>query len=461
MRPALFRQFALFAALSFSAQLATSVAQARPAAPYRLAEDFQQALLVEPEWLAAIAARDASIESYPQARAALLPQVGFNAQRSQNNTDSSTQTSLGPLNRSFDNYPAASASIQARQALLRPKSWAALSQSRAQVRYAEFGLEAAKQELALKLVSIHAELFASAKTIDAIAEQLLIQEKLTDSVKRQFASGDANRVDLEISLSREHQLRSQLNQAKLELESLLVTRTELTGMTEPFKSLQFRSDSVFILPMPADASIERWITSAIQHNPSLLAQTAAIEASKEEVRKAGFDHYPTADLYASRSASKSAMDNTIGTEYRTTQVGVQFSIPIYAGGAVDSQVRQAQAGLRRSEQQLQAMTAKIRIQIDRDFRTIEASRNEVSAQNETLRALEIALSAASKGRQAGISVIADELNLRSQIASVHRNIARSNANAIVAWGRLMAAVNRLQHEQLVDVDSLLINQVNP
>lgn len=460
MRAGILRTLAFCTALGFSFPATPSLAQAITTFTGRLSEDFQRALLVEPEWLAAIATRDASVESYPQARAALLPQVGFNAQRSQNNTDSSTQTSLGPLNRSFDNYPAASASIQARQALLRPKSWAALSQSKAQVRYAEFALESAKQELALRLVSIHAELFAAKRTIDTISEQISIQEKLSESARRQFEAGDANRVDLELSLSRVHQLRAQLSQARLELENLLVSRKELTGVTGSFEVVQFSNDSVFRLPIPADASIEQWIMLAMRDNPSLLAQAAAIEASKEEVRKAGFDHYPTADLYASRSASKSAMDNTIGTEYRTTQVGVQLSIPIYAGGAVDSQVRQAQAGLRRAEQQLQAMMAKIRLQIDRDFRTIQASRDDVAAQKESLKALNIAFSAATKGRQAGISVLADELNLRSQIASVNRNIGRSNANAIVAWGRLMAVSNRLQQDQLEDVERR-ITQVNP
>lgn len=460
MRAGILRTLAFCTALGFSFPATPSLAQAITTFTGRLSEDFQRALLVEPEWLAAIATRDASVESYPQARAALLPQVGFNAQRSQNNTDSSTQTSLGPLNRSFDNYPAASASIQARQALLRPKSWAALSQSKAQVRYAEFALESAKQELAFRLVSIHAELFAAKRTIDTISEQIYIQEKLSESTRRQFEAGDANRVDLELSLSRVHQLRAQLSQARLELENLLVSRKELTGITGSFEFVQFSNDSVFRLPIPADASIEQWIMLAMRDNPSLLAQAAAIEASKEEVRKAGFDHYPTADLYASRSASKSAMDNTIGTEYRTTQVGVQLSIPIYAGGAVDSQVRQAQAGLRRAEQQLQAMMAKIRLQIDRDFRTIQASRDDVAAQKESLKALNIAFSAATKGRQAGISVLADELNLRSQIASVNRNIGRSNANAIVAWGRLMAVSNRLQQDQLEDVERR-ITQVNP
>ena len=421
----------------------------------RLAEEFQQALRHEPEWLIAIATRDAGIEAYPQARAALLPQVGFNAQSSQNNTDSSTQTSLGPLNRSFDNYPASSASIQARQALIRPKAWAALAQSKAQIRFADQTLEAAKQDLALRLISIHAELFASKQSIDTLSRQLLIQKNLSTSAKRQFEGGDIGRVDLELSRAKEHQLQTQLTQMRLEYDNLLLARKELTGIQGHFEALRFSQDLVFKLPMGANATVDRWVDIAFRENPTLLAQAAAVEASKEEVRKAGFDHYPTADLYASRSASKSAMDNTIGTEYRTTQIGVQLSIPIYSGGAIDSLIRQAQAGLRRSQQQIEATKAKIRLQIERDFRTLELSREEVWAQIENLKALEIAMNAAVKGRQAGVSVLADELNLRLQLASVQRNIARSNANALIAWGRLMALSNRLNEDQLAEVERLV------
>ena len=421
----------------------------------RLAADFTQALSHDPEWLSAIATRDAGLEAYPQARAALLPQVGFNAQRSQNNTDSSTQTSIGPLNRTFENYPAASASLQAKQALVRPKAWATLSQSKAQIRFAEQTLEAAKQDLALRLLSIHAELFASKQSIDVLSEQLLIQRHLSNSAMQQFQGGDLSRVDSELSRAKEHQLRAQLSQTQLEYDNLLSARKELTGIQSPFEALRFAQDSVFKLPLGTNTTSSRWIALALSENPSVLAQIAAIKASQEEVRKAEFDHYPTADLYASRSASKSAMDNTIGTEYRTTQIGVQLSIPIFAGGAVDSSIRQAQAGLRRSEQQLEATKSKIRLQVERDFRTLEVSREEVLAQTETNKALEIALSAAMKGRQAGVSVVADELNLRLQIANARRNIARSNANALIAWARLMALTNRLNEDSLSDLDRLV------
>jgi outer membrane protein TolC len=113
--------------------------------------------------------------------------------------------------------------------------------------------------------------------------------------------------------------------------------------------------------------------------------------------------------------------------------------------------------LRRTEQQLESIKAKIRLQIERDFRTLAVSREEVLAQQQSLKALNIALTAAIKGRQAGVSVLADELMINMQIAGVRRNIARSNANALIAYARLMAVTNRLQQEQLVEVERLVIS----
>jgi len=68
----------------------------------RLSLEFSQASLHDPEYQSAIAQRDGGVESLEQAKAALLPQISSNLQRSQNNTDSRSQTLLGPVDRSFD-----------------------------------------------------------------------------------------------------------------------------------------------------------------------------------------------------------------------------------------------------------------------------------------------------------------------------------------------------------------------
>ena len=424
----------------------------------RLVTDFQHALDHDPEWLAAIASRDASVEAYPQAKAALLPQIGFNAQRSQNSTDSSTQTQVGPLTRNFDNYPASSTVLQVRQALIRPKLWASLTQSKAQVRFAEQSFVAAKQDLALRLFSIHAELYAGKQAIDALSKQLAIQEKLSESALRQFLAGDSGRVDFELSRAQEHQLHAQLRQAHLEQENLLLSRRELTGISDSFEALTFDVDTAFKLLGSLGSSTEHWIDLAMRESPNVLAQIAAVDASREEIRKAGFDHYPTADLYASRSASKSAMDNTIGTAFRTAQIGMELSIPVYAGGAVESSIRKAQASLRLADQQLEATRAKIRLQIERDFRILEVSREELSAQREVQKALVLTLNAAIKGLRAGSSVVSEQLKIGSQLEDVQRRIARSNANALIAWARLLSVANRLRHDELQEVERLALQR---
>jgi outer membrane protein TolC len=198
----------------------------------------------------------------------------------------------------------------------------------------------------------------------------------------------------------------------------------------------------------------------MDRNKAILAQKAAVEVAVREVQKAKFDHYPTADLYTTRSISKNAMDNTIGTEYRTTQIGIQLSFPIYSGGAVESQVRKASAALQANEQELLAIKARLRIQVTKDYYTLETSREEVEALLETLRALTVALDSTMKGVSAGISVYSDVLSLQNQMASIKRSIARSTSNAINAWARLMVSIDRLSRDEMALLDNLASETFN-
>jgi outer membrane protein TolC len=449
------------ALLVFMTVLAVQPAQASASVQSEsLLSDWELAIAFEPEWLAAIASRDAAVEAYPLARAQLLPQVGLSAQRSRNDTESSTQTILGPQSRNFNNYPSINANIQVRQALVRPKSWASLAQSAAQVDYAEKTLESSKLDLALRLIGVYTEWSAAVTARETVVDQIRIQKQLTDASIRQYDGGDATRVDVLINNSKTLQLQAQLAQIDAEIRNIELMRREITGSDSSKALIRFSSQSVFQLFKANRLSLNQLLQIAMDRNRAILAQKAAVEVAVREVQKAKFDHYPTADLYATRSISKNAMDNTIGTEYRTSQIGIQLSFPMYSGGAVESQSRKASAALRANEQELLAIKARIRMQVTKDYHTLETSRKEVEALLETLRALTVALDSATKGVSAGISVYSDVLSLQNQIASINRSIAKSTSDAINAWARLMVSTDRLSRDEIASLDTLASQTFN-
>ncbi|NCA24665.1 MAG: hypothetical protein EBS91_08735, partial [Betaproteobacteria bacterium] len=251
---------------------------------------------------------------------------------------------------------------------------------------------------------------------------------------------------------RQAQARSQLTEAEVMLENAKVALAQVTGeVSSPLTLLDISAQR---LPL-AHADFARWLEAALEQNPVIRAQRAALQIAREELRKARTDDLPVADLFAARSNSKSSMDNTIGTEFRSSQIGVQISIPIYAGGAVGSMIRQADANVRRAQSDLNAAQSRLTVQLDRDWRNFESARSEAQAQARQLQALSVLLESAQRGQKAGIFTRMDENQAQLQALAAQRDLARANARALVSWGRLMAGLGGLNEISLDAADQAL------
>lgn len=101
-----------------------SMAVAQSESTASLARDFQAALSFDADWRRAQAIRDGAIEAEDQGLAGLLPQVQATAQRSTNSTRSElSRAGLAPVIQDISGYPAYQYVVQARQPLLRMRSW--------------------------------------------------------------------------------------------------------------------------------------------------------------------------------------------------------------------------------------------------------------------------------------------------------------------------------------------------
>jgi outer membrane protein TolC len=294
--------------------------------------------------------------------------------------------------------------------------------------------------------------------LNAAKEGVNIQERLAAHVLKQFKAGDSTRTDVEVSQARVSQARSQFAEADLAFENAKLAWIQITGLGELIglnpQPILLSARLAEELPL-AYGGIHRWQEAAREQNPLLRAQRAAILSAKEEIKKAQADHLPTADLFASRSYSKSAMDNTIGTEYRTSQIGVQVAIPVFAGGAINSIIRQAEANLRRAQNDHLAAINRLNLQIDRDWRSLEAAKVEAAAQRRTIDALQVVIESAARGVSAGIATRQDEDQASLQLLNSRRDLVRANARALAAWARLMASLGALNEVNLTEAEAVI------
>jgi protease secretion system outer membrane protein len=420
-----------------------------------LVDDFRAALDYEPTWQAAVATRDAGVEARAQGLAGLLPQVSVSATQGKASTESTFLAPDTPIDRQNNKYDTYNYALQMRQPLFRLRNWATYEQGKAQEAYAEANLVAARQDLALRVVTAYAEWAAARAELEAADVQVASADFVLRAAQRSQQAGDATRVDVETARSRLAQAEARRTDAQGQLEAAMLGWRQLTGRDGPRAKLPVvGADTSARLRLEAE-KLDDWRARAISSSSQIRALERSVDAARQEAKKVRADHYPTLDLYASRTLSQSDTDVTINRRYDTTRFGVQLNLPLYQGGAVDSSVRQALANLRRAESELEAGKLRLKLQIERDWQALLAARASADAARTQVETSQLAAYAARQGTKAGSATRVDEANALAQEADGRRDLALAGARALVMWARLMGAADRLDEETLAAVEAAL------
>ena len=197
---------------------------------------------------------------------------------------------------------------------------------------------------------------------------------------------------------------------------------------------------------------EDWTDLADLNSPEIISSRAQVEAARQEVEKAKAGHKPTLDAIAQWSRSSSENLINISSSYDTKSFGVQLQVPIFAGGYVNSQVRQALAELERSEQALEALRRDLGIRVYAQFRAVTEGVLKVRALEQAARSSDQLVTSARRAFQAGSRTRLDILNAEQQKMSVLRDLAQA---------RYMYVVGRIHLDALVGNDMLpSVQEVN-
>lgn len=409
---------------------------------YRLASER------DATYLAAKSTAEAGRESVPQARAALLPQVSATWNISRNSTEQSTHDFLGrPVRREYD-YTAEGAGLSLRQALYRPAALAALRSAQSRVEGIDAQLDKERQALAIRLAQAYFEALAARGRLDSLrAEQDAYAAQLA-AAERAFRAGVGTRTDIDEAQARLDLARAREIEARLALTVAQRALAALTGEPVEVERLHDLDPAAAAFAELRPGALEDWIRLAETHNPELRALAAEVAAAEQEVRKSRAGHLPSVDLLVSRTLSDSESENIIGNRYWTTRLGAQLSLPLYAGGYVDSTVRQALANLEASRQRLESTRRQLGVDVNRAHAAVSHGAARIEALEVALRSAEQAVRASQKGLTAGTRHRVDVLNALQQEASVRYELYRARIDLLLGWLRLMQASGRLDEAEL-------------
>ncbi|MBI3571649.1 MAG: TolC family outer membrane protein [Gammaproteobacteria bacterium] len=416
-----------------------------------LVEIYGQAKTSDPAWRAAQAGRLAGAEKAPQGRALLLPTLGLSAATSESDQQVKTPSASNTYRYGTNSY-----NLQLTQPLYRKQNTAGYAQGIAGANVAEHEFELARQDLILRVTRAYFDVLAAQDVLDfAVTEKEAIGRQLA-LAKRNFAVGSATLVDVHEAQARYDLAAAQQITAANDLEVRKEALRVLIGASPGTLS---RLETKFELQPPDPADMEKWVQTAAAESPRIKSQQESLEIARQEVEKSGGGHHPTLDLTASRAWSD-AGGSTQGfaIESTTNQVGLQFQMPLYQGGAITSRVRESAARLEETSQRLDQTRRQVSQQARETYLAVINGMARVQALEQAWISNERALESTVIGYERGVRTGVDVLNAQRELFRTRRDLSQARYDYLISRLRLKAAAGTLQEQDLEDINRLLTHK---
>lgn len=405
---------------------------------------YSLALEKDPTFRAAIKEKEAGDENENIGRAGLLPKVSGNYQNSPRNW----QTQKYPASDILGNvsevtqrrqYRSYSSSITLTQPLFDYEAYARYKAGVAQTLMSDERYRSKFLDLAVRVISAYVEVAYSKDQIAlasaqkaAYKEQLALNDRLMGAGEGTITDVSETQARYSLAEAQEIEARDALDAAQRELETIIGVPLNQLDELQTLRPGKFQ-----VAPL-IPSRFEEWQKIALENNPTLAASRHGVDAAKYEVERNRAGFMPQVQLYASHSENDSSSDNTVNQKYRTDSIGVQVSVPIYAGGGVSASTRQAAARYGQAMFEMDAQTGSTLNDLRKQFNLCISSRAKLAAYELAVKSATTQVTATRQSVLAGQRVNVDVLNAEQQLYSAQKDLASAKYTYIKAWITLLS-----------------------
>lgn len=438
-----------------------------------LSEIYELALQNDPQLRAARAAYLAGSESKNISRAQLLPQISAVGEYSESKYENSSTSVLGQgaifgrkgqTEQETKNY-----SITLSQPIFDLPAWFSFQQGKELSEQAKLQFSADQQSLILRSADSYFDVLRARDNLEtALAEEKAIKRQL-EQTRERFEVGLLPITDV-------HEAQAAFDNATvntLETQGALDIAFEgLTVLTgEPHQQLAGLMPD-FPVENPEPQNREDWVQFSLQNNFSLQAAKHAKEAADNNAQSKKFEHMPTITGSMSYYDNISDSDFT-GTDINSNQpftspseneqdghtIGVQLNVPIFTGGLVSAERRQAyQQFIQASENYTSTQRNTVQQARSQHLQVI-TNTARTKARNQAITSAKSALEATQAGYEAGTRNIVDVLIAQRTLFQAKRDYANARYDYIGSLLRLKEVAGQLSPDDIYQLNAWLDPQL--
>lgn len=427
-----------------------------------LVGSYESALRADPEMLAADAAALAGREKRVQGNALLLPQLAVTGSvlHVDSRSDAALPSALEALASTDGAGRVYEGQLQLAQPLYDAQAWAQRAQLRTQSAQADLRHGDARQDLMRRVSEAYFNLLFAEQSLQVTqAEKATLHTQLERALAR-YDVGRGRITELQEAQARYDGVVAREISAAANLALRQAQYVELTAA--PADALApLRTDFVPAPPQPA--RLADWESVAVEYNVKVRLSQGDVEIARAETDKYRLGARPTLELVASygiedQDGGLSAL--AAPENGRTEAVGLQLSIPLFAGGAISSRLRESDAKAVQAERTLDAARRDARLRVQDAYLTVTTGVARIAALEQSVRSAQTALEATTLGRDVGTRTEPDVLDAQQRVYAAQLDLAQARNDYLTGRVRLAAAAGTLDERELQDLNKWLVPRVN-
>ncbi|MBB4286721.1 TolC family outer membrane protein [Roseospira goensis] len=261
-----------------------------------------------------------------------------------------------------------------------------------------------------------------------------------EATQDRFRVGEITRTDVAQSEARLSGAYADTADALAALESSRANYLRVVG--EPAGEVAAPEDMA-ALPATLQDAIDR----ALAANPSILAAEYGWRAAQDEIRNQRGRLLPEVSVQGSFFKGWE-QGNLEDSEQETLAATLNVTVPIYQGGTVYAQLREAKhrAGQRRLE--LDEARTQVREQAQQAWEQMVATQARIESLRDQIEAAEIALEGVQREAQVGARTVLDVLDAEQELLNARVNLVRAQRDELVAGFNLLSAIGGMTVPEL-------------
>ena len=420
-----------------------------------LVDIYRQALENDPIFKAAYSTFMANAEAIPQARSALLPQLTLGAQTGSNAFNVDVPGTNGLNGTQY--YNSNQLKVNASQAIFNYQVWAKVQQAKASVKAAHATFNNAAQDLILRTAKAYFDVLFSKDTLNFSEAKKRANKRQLDQAQQRFNVG----LDAITSVYEAQAAYDQSVAEVISAQNNQINQNEnLRKLTNHvYDGLSPLRDSKIPLIKPEPNNVNEWVATGLKQNYNLFAAKYNLQAARENVKTQSAGSWPTIAVQGNAlqtvNTGNGGSNFFVPNSQVVANVAIAMNFPIFQGGLVQANTRQAQFNFQTSSEQLEQTYRNVVVNSQIAFNTIVDGISKVKADRQAIVSRMNSLESTEAQFEVGTRTMVDVVTAQQRLFETQEELAKDQYGLISAILNLKYLAGTLNVNDLEEINAWL------